>query len=407
MKPLRFYILCGDATYNRGDRGNLMSQIDMLRETFPGCEIMFETYRPEVDKDWYLPAKAVRRKLPLTWDQFKAMKAADIIIWGGGALLTDNASQAKIPYFAILIVLIKLILRKPIMIWAQGIIIDTKPGKFFARLPLRLADKITVRDQGSYEAVKRVNPRLAVELTADPAVLAQGGSAEEGRVILNQEGVPADGKPLMAIACTFCSLRYRPNTLIPWELAYRLGMKREHDPERLNKLIKKLADLADELVKQFNANVIFLPTYPAPWEDDIKIFEKVREQTTNKSRIFILKQDTYPPRSYLAIWHHLSATVSIPMHHGIFSVINNVPCVNIYYEEKGKQFFERIHATDQLMSLSEFMETDGAQKVVKILSYVLANWKEIGEKTRREIAIVQRDAKKNVTILSELVNKLQ
>ena len=122
--PKRFVILCGDATYNRGDRGNLTSQLDLIRTQFPDAHITVDSFRPEVDKHWY-EAEVLSRSLKSWRSHLKAILRADAVIWGGGALLVDHSSRIKIPYWTVRIALIKC-LRKPVMVWAQGMIIKTR-----------------------------------------------------------------------------------------------------------------------------------------------------------------------------------------------------------------------------------------------------------------------------------------
>ncbi len=394
--------MCGDATYNRGDRINLMSQIDLLRANFQNCKIYFDSYRPEIDEKWYTAIPVKRHYFP-SKTQIKLMKQADVIIWGGGALLTDNASRTKIPYSAFLITYIKWRTKKPIMAWAQGMVINTKLGKFFAKIPLRLVDKITVRDYGSYQAVKKVDPKLEVVLTADPAVLAQQKPNQNYLDIFNAEKIPTNSRPLIAIATTFCSFHYNPNVIIPWKLARKMGIKPKYNTRKLDQIICNLAQIADKIVENLNADILLLPTYPAPWENDLPYFEKIQNLAKNKKNIHLLRQDVYSPALYISMWKRFSAVISIPMHHCIISVLNNTPCVNIYYEEKGKQFFERLKATDRLISIEKILKDNNCQIIIDKLKYTLDNWKGLSKATSKEFSIIKEAARKNITILKNII----
>jgi hypothetical protein len=50
---MNLYILCGNATFNRGDRVNLLAQIQLLKHKFPDADINVDSFRPEVDQAWY------------------------------------------------------------------------------------------------------------------------------------------------------------------------------------------------------------------------------------------------------------------------------------------------------------------------------------------------------------------
>jgi len=402
-----FYIIPGDATYNRGDRINLMSQLALLQKYFPDNPIYFESRRPKLDNQWY-PAQAVKRHFWPSLEQLKFWRQAKIIIWGGGALLMDNASRVKIPYYAGLIFIIKKIFRRPVMAWAQGMIINTGWGRFWANQALNSVDIITVRDEDSLEAVKRVNPALKAQITADPAVLATPGTAEAGRQVLDTLGLPNDGKPIIVFTNTFSPLRYQAKSVIPTFISAKFGRKKRHQPEKLAQLKASIVKLIDLAVQNFGAYILLLPTYPAPWEgpDDIEIFKAIKNSCHYSSQVFILEKDEYSPKDYLAMWHHFTAVISLPMHHNIASVINNVPCINIYYEPKGRQFFERLQATDRLISLEDFSQDNGALQVLKMLKQTLANWPVLSIETKKNLLPIQQAAENNAIILRHYLDSI-
>ena len=78
----KIYILCGNATYNRGDRGNLTAQLDLLLERFPGADITIDSFRKDIDEHWY-PVRVIERGAFLSFKQLAYLARADVVVWGG------------------------------------------------------------------------------------------------------------------------------------------------------------------------------------------------------------------------------------------------------------------------------------------------------------------------------------
>ncbi len=97
VPPTRICILCGNAAHNRGDRANLSAQISLLRTRLPDADITVCSDRPDIDKSWY-GVTIVPRGMPCSLRLFHALKKADVVVWGGGALIADNAGRLLIPY---------------------------------------------------------------------------------------------------------------------------------------------------------------------------------------------------------------------------------------------------------------------------------------------------------------------
>lgn len=403
--PSHIHILCGDATYNRGDRGNLSAQIDLLQGYFPDARITVDSRRPEVDQTWY-GVEVAKRRLPLSAEQVKYLKQCDVVVWGGGALLADNASCVKIPYWVTVIGFIKWVLRKPVMAWAQGLVLTTAFGSLLARLALDWADLVTVRDQNSFRTLERIGAtQPSYYLTADPAVLAQASSPEVGRRILLAEGVPMDDRPLFVITNTFCPFHYNPRDVLPYMISRPLGLYGQDREEKVDLLKKTLARLADLLIANYDCRMLFIPTYPAPWEEDLKHFQDTVHMMRSGGRVCCLKRDIYSPRDYLSMWHHFDLVITIPLHHSIFSTVMEVPCVNLYYEPKGRDFFAEIDAEDRLLDVELLFQEEGPELVAQVVDNALSNWGSMLGRMRPRFKLVQSRARRNADYLAMLMRE--
>lgn len=399
----KILILCGDATYNRGDRGNLASQIDLLKEHFPDYEIVCDSYLPERDAKWYA-IHIIPRGIKAFWIQLKEIITADVVVWGGGALLTDNASCIKIPYWCFRILFIKLILRKKVMAWAHGIIVQTSLGALFARWVLNAVDIITVRDQNSFDNVRQIGiPHERIFLTADPAVLLKPASKEIGKEIIKSQGIPLEeGRPIISIPISFCSFHYNPGALIPHMYAVSLGIKKEWDSPLIKTLVCNLAEFCDHLVETYNASVLLIPTYVAPWEKDEFYLHEVRKKTKNTKDIYVFQGDEYEPKKYVSMFYYFSLVISVPMHHNFFSLVTGRPCINLYYEPKGKDFYEALGAKEWMFPIHDFCKSGGVEKLKQKVAHLhqsTSSWPEILSRFEK----LKKQANLNIVHLKQLI----
>ena len=101
---------------------------------------------------------------------FTELRKCDVLISGGGGLFQDYTGNIGLYYYLGIIYLAKL-LKKKVFICAVGINELKKINSAITSKVLRLADKITVREQDSQELlVKWGCPREKIEVTADPVL---------------------------------------------------------------------------------------------------------------------------------------------------------------------------------------------------------------------------------------------
>lgn len=94
------------------------------------------------------------------------LKQSDVLISGGGSLLQDVTSLKSLVYY-LGVIYLALILRKKVIIFAQGIgPIKSKIGVLLTKFALSRAEKISVRDKKSKELLNSWN--IASKLVNDP-----------------------------------------------------------------------------------------------------------------------------------------------------------------------------------------------------------------------------------------------
>ena len=97
---------------------------------------------------------------------FNAIRKSDFLISGGGSLLQDTTSLKSLVYY-LAIIFIALLLRKKVIIFAQGIgPINNKFGIFLTKTLLKHCKYVSVRDSKSFELLKSWG--IDSELLCDP-----------------------------------------------------------------------------------------------------------------------------------------------------------------------------------------------------------------------------------------------
>lgn len=404
-KPVALiYILCGNAAYNRGDRGNLLTQLCLLHKAFPNTQIVIDSYRPEVDQRWY-DALVLKRGVFLTLEQWRYLKRADVVVWGGGALIADNSCRTIIPYWLVVITLIKVILRKPVMAWAHGLVVETKLGAVLARLTLNQVDMITVRDKDSLLTLQKIGATKPPHyLTADLGLLIKPSSRAVGESLLSEAGVPVVGnRKLVAICPTFWTFYHNKKDIIPFMFARKLGLRKMRRKQEVKQYKSALIRLINTVIERQQADVILMPRYPTDLWDDLYHLEDVCQQSKYKDHVFMYKDDKYPPQDYLAMWRVFDLVISVALHDTLFAIALDRPCVQLFYEPKGKDLVKQLGASKYMCDWSALFTSDGIDRILKLVDYALEN-KSDGQ-ARRARSRLRRRAGLNVKYLRKLLRE--
>lgn len=398
----RIHILPGNATYNRGDRLNLTAQIRLLRSTMGDCIITVSTFLPERDQQWYDASCIQRGRFFLSRAERKTIREADISVWGGGALAADNASWTTVPYWLLIIAYIRLWMHKPVMAWAHGIVLQTFIGRIIGSLLFRLPTAITVRDRDCIDTFRNLPlPICHAHLAADTALLTElYGPVEKD--ILGAMGIHTNNRPLCIIAPTFWPFYHRSGDLLPYVFAVRMGMQRKHRAKQVDDCIARLAELADRLMSD-GYHVLLIPHYPDPLWNDTRHLEELRARCTQTSSISLLSGDTYSPHQLRMLWASADLAITHSYHDTILSTVNRVPCVQLYYESKGKILFEDLDIADCQLPWTILFEEKGVEKIMQTVHHVRKVQPEIRKMLDRNLPILQKRSLVSAHILAAIL----
>lgn len=284
---------------NTGDEAILEALTLALTQS--GVEISVLSRNPERTQELY-KVKAFNRFNII--DVFKALKGSDVLISGGGSLFQDVTSSISL-YYYLAVVQMALIMKKNVYIYSQGI------GPINKRLNRNLFSKIvnkvksiSVRDNLSYEELLKLRiHKPSIDITSDPVFLLQPASTERGLEILSEIGVNVRDKGY------FIGVAVRP-----WK--------------EKNVAAEKLAEIADKVIEEFNAELIFFPFhYPCDLDFVRDIIQKMRNKP------FVL-ENRYLPSEIMSVIGLMDVNIGIRLHSLIFSACMGVPMIGISYDPK-------------------------------------------------------------------------
>ncbi|HWR42457.1 polysaccharide pyruvyl transferase CsaB [Sporomusa sp.] len=292
---------------NAGDEAMLAAMIEALTDIDPNIHITVISGDPDDTRRRHGVSAVYRLNYP---EIARVMAKSRLLISGGGSLLQDVTSDRSLYYYLSIMMLAKK-LGKPVMLYAQGIgPVQGALAQGAMRYIGNMVDLITVRDDGSFEELKRLKVTTPpIYITADPVLAMHQVDKQIGRSILKkheQEGVA----PLIGI-----SVR-------EWK-----------DWSHFKHVLAHAADL---MIEELGARVVFIPMQ---WPDDLSVSKKIASRMKNKSGVL---PGEYTTSELLSLVGNLDLLIGIRLHALIFAAVMHVPMAGISYDPKIDRFLETI-----------------------------------------------------------------
>ncbi|MBO4400394.1 MAG: polysaccharide pyruvyl transferase CsaB [Selenomonadaceae bacterium] len=292
---------------NGGDEAMLAAMLEILREEGGTLNATVISLDPEYTKKRHhvdaVPWLDV-------WTIIKKIRAADLLISGGGSLLQNVTSRRSLYYYLGIIFLAKVFGCK-VMLYAQGIgPIRGGLAKWLMNFILNRVNLITVRDHGSLEELQRLNiTRPPVYCTADPVLAIKPVPLDAGKNILARYQIQKSGKIIGV------SVR----RWIDWQNCQ-----------------SALAQALDKLAGETGAQIIFIPMQ---FPNDIQAARETAALMKNPAAVL---DEEFSTAEILSLVGNLDALIGIRLHALIFAGVMSVPMLGISYDPKIDRFLDSI-----------------------------------------------------------------
>lgn len=292
---------------NAGDEAMLAAMIEALTDIEPNLRITVISGNPDDTKRRHGVNAVYRLNYP---EIVKVMARSQLLISGGGSLLQDVTSDRSLYYYLSIMMMAKK-LGKPVMLYAQGIgPVQGTLAQGAMRYIGNMVDLITVRDEGSFEELKRLKVTVPpIYVTADPVLAMHPVDKQIGRSILRkhgQEGVA----PLVGI-----SVR-------EWK--------------EWSHFKQVISHTADQMIEELGVRVVYIPMQ---CPDDLEVSQKIASRMKNKAEVL---PGEYTTSELLSLVGNLDLLIGIRLHALIFAAVMHVPMAGISYDPKIDRFLETI-----------------------------------------------------------------
>lgn len=324
----RILIWGGDSWANQGDSAILSATLAALRRTIPEAEILVASARPRETARLH-GVKSIART---PGGVLKALARCDLLLWGGGQLL-QNASSKPFLFLQFCLIAAAKLMGKPVICYGQGVgPVTGVVSRLLARVLVNALDAVSVRDEHSYREVKALGVRRRVTITADPAIALESASEQRARAVLSDEGIR---KPFVVV-----SLRrwghYSSNWL-PVRFYARSARWPAGHAQGFRRFEAEVAQLADYIIAEKEAQVLFLPMSPGGDQGDDAIASEVIAMMQRRDGAKVLRE-RYHPSQLKAMLAEAELVIGARMHSLILACSAGTPGIAISYSGKGESF---------------------------------------------------------------------
>lgn len=309
-----------------------------------------------------------------TREILRKIAEADIVLFSPAGPYFGDLYLYQVPVQVVQVLLAK-ILRKPVMICAPSM------GPFYktrwiCKHTLNKLDVITVREEVSRKMLAQLklsNPLICV--TADCGVLQCPASTEAVERLMPKDIDQKRKYPLVGI------------TVYP-------AVREYVDYTRYK---RTMAQIADYVISELNARVLFVPQWYGTFSD-IPLIEEIISLMRSKDKAYII------PEHYLAdqmhgIFGKMNLLIATRYHSAVLASTVDVPCVLIAYEHKAKGFMHMLGLEDFLLDIRE-LSTENLIKKVK-RAWIMRD--QIKSILSARIRKIQERALSNVVLAVELL----
>lgn len=345
---------------NSGDDAILKSIIESFKSLDPNLNIKVLSKDPDLTEREYGVAAVDRFKY---FDVRKSLKAADMLISGGGSLLQDKTSSRSIWYYLLIMKLAKRY-NKKVFVYSNGVgPINKRFNRNFTRRVLNKVDYITLRDKDSYDFIESIgvnNPNIKV--LSDPVFNLKESSDESVRkkFDINEDTVLVSIRSWM-------------------------------DDE---KLIAELSKFLNYLIDE-GKNIVFMPMQ-TPRDTDIS--ERIAANLKSSKII----DEKYPVEILMSLMKNADFIVAMRLHAMIYAIHQNVPFIGLSYDPKTetllKDFDESINIDvdainyDDLIKAYKYIKDNREAFISNLSAINEENKKKAIEASKLALELLKDDA---------------
>ena len=319
---------------NAGDEAILAGMLADLRLEIPDATFTVFSGDPDDTRRLHRVEAVAWSDLPT---QVEAVKAASLVIVGGGGLFQDywgvdaasllTSRSAGIALYAGPIVLARM-MGKPSMLYAVGVgPLLSDEARRLTREAVGLADVVIVRDAASMQLLEDIGcVRGSITVTADPAF----GLDMKPLSRAAQARLDALPRPIVGVSVRAWSIGVDPET---WQAAVAGGL--------------------DEFLAAEGGTALFVPmqTGTNGLGDDVTASQSVIARMGRRHHAHLWPTADGPLERF-DVFTYCDLVLGMRLHSAVAAIRARVPCVGLEYDEKVGNFLRQQGRSPSLMKLS-------------------------------------------------------
>lgn len=323
----------------------------------------------------------------------KSIRDADINLWAAGLDIQDDSSLAKLLYLVITFSIFKIINIKNIVMLQGAGPLNTKMGKFLAKLVLKKVDLFVARDPGTYNLIDEIAPDLEKQLGHD-GIFLPGFDEYCGYLKNHRKDHSRLSNKELEIGINIRQWYHFSSSVIPYQFNKR-AYKQKSKP-MMDTLLKQYCDLISWLIEQYNANIVLISAYQPgvePWEDDIYYLNKIKEEFSINEKVRLM-ENSINLDTYFRTMGSLDLMVGMRLHSSLIALRLGVPSINISYTLKGRDIMEYLGLHNYVIDLRDFI---GSTNIIKdMVANVILH---LDEERLKVISAVEQATAKNLELV--------
>ncbi|MGB2964452.1 MAG: polysaccharide pyruvyl transferase family protein [Anaerolineales bacterium] len=383
---------------NRGDLASRWGVVKVLEELGIGDVTIFYHGLEGLPETNYKKIKYgyLKNALP-DISGIKSILDADINLWAVGLDIQDDSSLVKLIYLVFIFSIYKLLNIKNIILLQGAGPLNTKIGRFLAKLALKQVDYFVARDPGTYHLIDEIAPGLEKRLGHD-AIFLPGFDEYRGLLTNHRTDHPLATNKELDIGINIRQWFHFSSSIIPYQFNKRV-YKQKSKP-KMDILIKQYCDLIEWLIQQFNANIILLSAYQPgiePWEDDVYYLNKIKEKFSNNEKVRLM-ENSNNMESYFRTMESLDLMIGMRLHSSLIALRLGVPSINISYTLKGKDIMDHLGLHGTVIDLNDFISS--TNKIKEMAANTILH---LDDERLKVNATVDQAIKENIELLRAIL----
>lgn len=312
---------------NLGDQAILHSMLVLLQSALP--HVFFQTF-PNSDMRTFHQYLAF----------WRALKQSDLLIFGGGQEIQDQASVVFL-ISGLLKIVLAYWTRIPVMCYAIGVgPLKTNIGRLLARFVLNRVTSLSVRDEESKRQLLELGIKnVSIEVTADPALFLNPEIPK--RICGNFEWPEGTGPRIIITPRRWYHYRHY---FLPMQ--FRAKLFPLYGQKQFEWLQGEIAHAADVLIRQVDAQIVLCPMRSSkrqsdPGQDDDQVCSNILEVMSHRKNVCIWREAN-SPEELKGAFKKADLVIGMRMHSLMFAAMLGIPIIAISILSKHKAFLQQV-----------------------------------------------------------------